>query len=98
MPGYCCPEVIEGRSYVDGGLPSMPNLGPLAGRQRDHAIVLSPLSTRSRLRGWDPFNRITDATRQAVARQLDAEIALLEAEGMRITVLEPRDQIGRAHV
>jgi NTE family protein len=89
IPGYYCPEVIEGRSYVDGGLHSMSNLDLLAGQQLDHAIVLSPLSTRSRFRGWDPFNRITDATRQAVARQLDAEIALLEAEGMRVTVLEP---------
>jgi NTE family protein len=89
IPGYYCPEVIGGRSYVDGGLHSMSNLDLLAGQGLDHAIVLSPLSTRTRFRGWDPFNRITDATRRVIARQLDGEIALLEGEGVRVTVLEP---------
>jgi NTE family protein len=89
IPGYYSPEVIDGRSYVDGGLHSMSNLDLLAGQHLDLAIVLSPLSTRSRFRGWDPFNRLTDATRRAIARQLDAEISILEAEGTRVALLEP---------
>ena len=89
IPGYYCPELIEGRTYVDGGLHSMSNLDLLTGQGLDLAIVLSPLSTRSRFRGWDPFNRLSDATRQAVARQLDAEIGLLEAEGVQVVTLEP---------
>ncbi len=89
IPGYYCPEVIGGRAYVDGGLHSMSNLDLLAGQALDLAIVLSPLSTRTRFRGWDPFNRLTDATRRAIARQLDAEIALLEAEGTQVVVFEP---------
>lgn len=89
IPGYYCPEVIGGRSYVDGGLHSMSNLDLLTGQGLDLVIVLSPLSTRVRFRGWDPFNRFTDATRQAVARQLDAEIELLRAEGVEVVLLEP---------
>jgi NTE family protein len=89
IPGYYCPEVIGGRTYVDGGLHSMSNLDLLARERLDLAIVLSPLSSRAAFRGWDPLNRLTDATRRVVARQLDAEIALLGAEGTQVAVLEP---------
>jgi NTE family protein len=89
IPGYYCPEVIEGRTYVDGGLHSMSNLDLLAGCGLDSVIVLSPLSSRQRFRGWDPLNRFGDATRQAISRQLDAEISLLEAEGTQVHLLEP---------
>lgn len=61
----------------------------LAGQGLDLAIVLSPLSSRARFRGWDPLNRLTDATRRVIARQLDAEICLLESEGARVAVIEP---------
>ena len=89
IPGYYCPEIIDGRTYVDGGLHSMSNLDLLAGARLDVAVVLSPLSTRQRFRGWDPLNRFSAAARRAVARQLDAEISLLEAEGTRVHLLEP---------
>jgi NTE family protein len=89
IPGYYCPEVIGGRTYVDGGLHSMSNLDLLAGERLDLAIVLSPFSSRAAFHGWDPLNRLTDRTRRAIARQLDAEIALLEAEGTEVAVLEP---------
>lgn len=89
IPGYYCPEVICGRSYIDGGVHSMTNLDLLLGLGLDLAIVLSPFSTREHFSGWDPLNRFTDATRQVFARQLDAEIRLLEAEGTRVLLLEP---------
>jgi NTE family protein len=89
IPGYYCPEVIEGRSYIDGGVHSMSNLDLLLGLDLDLAVVLSPLSTRERFAGWDPLNRFTDATRQVFAKQLDAEIELLEKEGTRVLLLEP---------
>lgn len=89
IPGYYCPEVIGGRTYVDGGLHSMSNLDLLAAERLDQVIVLSPLSSRAPFRGWDPLHRLTDAARRVIARQLDAEIALLEAIGTRVAVLEP---------
>ena len=89
IPGYYCPEVIDGRTYVDGGLHSMSNLDLLLGLGLDLVIVLSPHSTRHRFRGWDPLHRFTDATRRVVARQVDAEIEELEAEGTRVMLLEP---------
>jgi NTE family protein len=89
IPGYYCPEVIDGRTYVDGGLHSMSNLDLLLGRKLDLVIVLSPHSTRQKFSGWDPLNRFTDATRRVVTKQLDAEIGMLEAEGTRVLLLEP---------
>jgi NTE family protein len=89
IPGYYCPEVIEGRTFIDGGLHSMSNLDLLLGLKLDLVIVVSPLSTRVKFRGWDPLNRFSDATRRAVARQLDEEIAQLEAEGTQVLLLEP---------
>jgi NTE family protein len=89
IPGYYCPEVIGNRKYVDGGLHSMSNLDLLAGQHLDLVIVLSPLSTRTPFRGWDLLNRFSDTTRRAVARQLDAEIGMLQAQGTQVMVLEP---------
>jgi NTE family protein len=89
IPGYYCPEVIDGKAYVDGGVHSMSNLDLLLGARLDLVIVLSPLSTRERFAGWDPLNRFSDATRHVFARQLDAEVELLENEGTRVLLLEP---------
>ena len=95
IPGYYCPEVIEGRTYVDGGLHSMSNLDLLQGLELDLVIVLSPHSTRQKFRGWDPLHRFTDATRRAVARQVDAEIDQLRSDGTRVILLEPvADDLG----
>ena len=95
IPGYYCPEVIDGRTYVDGGLHSMSNLDLLGGLGLDLVIVLSPHSTRQKFRGWDPLNRFTDATRRAVASQVDAEVDQLRSEGTRVIVLEPdADDLG----
>src|SRR5947209_3394421 len=38
IPGYYCPEAIDGRSYVDGGMHSMSNLDLLLGLDLDLAI------------------------------------------------------------
>ena len=89
IPGYYVPEVIDNKTYIDGGVHSMSNLDLLRGLELDLAIVLSPLSTRERFSGWDPLNRFTDATRQMFAKQLDAEIEVLKAEGTQVLLLEP---------
>jgi NTE family protein len=89
IPGYYCPEEVGGRLYVDGGLHSMSNLDLLLGLKLDLVVLLSPHSTREKFRGWDPLNRFTDATRRAAARQVDAEVVALRAEGTEVLLLEP---------
>lgn len=89
IPGYYCPEEIDGRLYVDGALHSMSNLDLLLGLKLDLVVVISPHSTRQKFRGWDPLNRFTDVTRQVAAKQVDAEIEALRAEGTEVLLLEP---------
>jgi NTE family protein len=89
IPGYYCPEEIDGRLYVDGALHSMSNLDLLLGLKLDLVVVISPHSTRQKFHGWDPLNRFTDATRRVAARQVDAEVAALRAEGTEVLLLEP---------
>lgn len=89
IPGYYRPEPIDGRLYVDGGLHSFSNADLLLGAGLDLVLILSPTSTRQRFRGWDPLHRFTDATRRAVAQQLDAEVEALRRDGKQVLVLEP---------
>jgi NTE family protein len=89
IPGYYCPEEIDGRLYVDGALHSMSNIDLLLGLKLDLVVVISPHSARVRFRGWDPFDRFTDATRLLAARQVDAEVEALRAEGTEVLLLEP---------
>ncbi|TMD56279.1 MAG: patatin-like phospholipase family protein [Chloroflexi bacterium] len=89
IPGYYRPEEIDGRLYVDGALHSMSNLDLLLGLKLDLVVVVSPHSTRQKFRGWDPLNRFTDVTRQVAARQVDAEVEALRAEGTEVLLLEP---------
>jgi NTE family protein len=44
IPGYFAPVVIDGETYVDGGVHSPTNLDLLADRGLDAVVVLSPMS------------------------------------------------------
>ena len=97
IPGYYTPEKIENRFYVDGGLHSMSNIDLLNGLGLDLVIVLNPMSSRVPApNDWDPFHRFTEATRQVCARQVDAEVTALRAEGTEVLVLEPGESDMRA--
>jgi NTE family protein len=89
IPGYYVPEVIDGRMYVDGGLHSMTNADLLLDHELDLVVLLSPHSSRHRFRGWNLMSRFTDATRRLVTPVVDAEIGLLEEEGVPVLLLEP---------
>lgn len=97
IPGYYSPEKIEGRFYVDGGLHSMSNIDLLNGRALDLVIVFNPMSARIPAPNqWDPRGRFTEATRQACAGQVDAEVAALRAEGTQVLLFEPDERDMRA--
>ena len=89
IPGYYCPEEIDGRFYVDGALHSMSNLDLLLGLKLDLVVVISPHSARLRFRGWDPFDRFTDATAayqgagHGVSAELIARLADAAHPGLR---------------
>jgi NTE family protein len=89
IPGYFEPVQIRDRCYVDGGVHSMSNASLLAGEDLDLVIILSPLSTRSPAKGWNPLERFEGAVRRMAAHQLDAEVIRLLDAGTHVVVLEP---------
>lgn len=89
IPGFYCPEKIDGRFYVDGGVHSMTNADLLLDAGLDLVIMFSPLSSRARFRGWNPLNRFTDVTRRIVGPYVDAEVEALRADGAEVLLVEP---------
>jgi NTE family protein len=89
IPGYFEPVQIGERCYIDGGVHSMSNASLLASEGLDLVVVLSPLSTRSPAKGWNPVERFEGAIRRMAARQLDAEVIRLLDAGTHVVVLEP---------
>ncbi len=89
IPGFFRPVTVAGRLYVDGGLHSMSNLDLLADQGLDLVVALSPMSTRARWRGWNPWMRAVTAVRRRRSRQVAAEAARLGQNGTEVLVLEP---------
>jgi NTE family protein len=89
IPGFFRPVAVAGRLYVDGGLHSMSNLDLLADQGLDLVVALSPMSTRSRWRGWSPWMRAVTAWRRRRSRQVATEVARLGQGGTEVLVLEP---------
>ena len=89
IPGYYRPQRIGERLYVDGGLHSMSNADLLAGLELDLVLVLNPLSSHDVPPLWDPVGRLLSGYRRAAARQLEAEAAMLRAQGTRVVIIEP---------
>ncbi|MEM7339003.1 MAG: patatin-like phospholipase family protein [Actinomycetota bacterium] len=78
VPVMFQPKAIGGESYVDGGVASATNTGQLVGEGFD-TIVVSSVASRD---GRSP-------ARMRARRQLNQEIAALEAAGTRTVVLTP---------
>jgi len=89
IPGFFKPVRIAGRLYVDGGLHSISNLDVLRGQGLDLVIVMSPLSCRHQLGGWNPLSRMAAAIRGMATRQLDQEVEMLLDDGTHVVVIEP---------
>jgi len=92
IPGFYRPVFIRGRPYVDGGVCSASNLDLLRGSGLDLIICLNPLSSRDRLGGLHPFDRIGDASRAANGRRLGHEIKKVRRYGTDVVTIQPRDE------
>jgi NTE family protein len=85
IPGVNAPVPIGDRLYLDGGGWSPTNADVLAGLGLDLAIVLSPMSAQPGSADRDGDARIRAACRAL----LEAEVAVLQAEGTSVVVIEP---------
>lgn len=87
IPGWFPPQRIAGRRYADGGVVS-PTSADLLDGLVDEVVLIAPMSTAggARARGWSRVERVIRAT---MTRRVDAEVARLEASGIRVIRLEP---------
>jgi NTE family protein len=89
IPGIFVPVAIRGREYVDGGVTS-PTNADLAGiAEVDVVICLNPLARRPPLRNVNPAASFEALIRESASRQVDREIAGLEAMGIEVLRIEP---------
>jgi NTE family protein len=94
IPGWFPPVRVAGRRYVDGGTVS-PTSADLLLRGSDgqvppvdEAVVVAPMSTAGGAPGRG-LSRLERLARQAMTRRVDAEVAQLEAAGIRVVRIEP---------
>jgi len=84
IPGYFKPVVIDGTTYLDGGVCSPSNADVLCGCDLDLALIVSPMSGRDLGR----FGA-SDAMRRYAKAKLRREVGRLEAAGIPTVVFEP---------
>ncbi len=92
IPGFFRPVLIRGRPYVDGGVCSATSVDLLRGSGLDLVICLSPLSSRDRVGGLHPFDRVGDASRAANGRRLGHEIKKVRRYGTDVVVIQPTSE------
>ena len=89
VPGVFGPVAIGGREYVDGGVAS-PTNADLAGLAAvDVVICVNPLARRPPRRSLHPAAPFEALIRDSACRQVDREIAGLEAMGIEVLRIEP---------
>jgi NTE family protein len=91
IPGFFRPVQIGGRRYVDGGVCSASSLDLLAGCGLDVVICLTPLSTRHRVGGVHPLDRLGDASRAANGRRLGHEAKKVRRYGTEVVLIQPTE-------
>jgi NTE family protein len=96
IPGFYRPVKIGHRRYVDGGVCSPSSLDLLAGRGLDLVLALSPLSSRDRVGGVNPVDRMSDLSRAANQRRLVHEASKVRRYGTDVVTIEPTAEDLRA--
>jgi NTE family protein len=92
IPGWYPPVMIGGRSYLDGGIASPTSADLLADEGLDEIVIVSPMASTAHVPGL--LGRAEAVIRESMRHTLEAEIAILEARGIRVTaVLPSRDEL-----
>jgi len=89
VPGWVAPVAIGGRRYLDGGVVSPTSADLLLGEQLDEVIVISPLTSRHFAWPRSVGQAAERVLRTTMSRTLAREVSALEAQGVKVTRLEP---------
>lgn len=90
IPGFFSPVVIDGESFIDGGVHSPTNADVLLGAEAlDLVIVSSPMSRQGRR----PRLAVDQAMRGWSGALLDAEVRRLRRRGVRVVGFQPDEAV-----
>ena len=88
IPGWFPPVTIGQRDHVDGGVVSAASADLVADLDLDEVVVLAPMATAGGARAGG-LARLERVVRRRMTAGLDAEVATLEAAGVRVARVEP---------
>jgi NTE family protein len=89
IPGWYEPAVIDGHHYVDGGVRSSTSMQSLVQAGLDEVYVLAPMASLVPDRPARTAERLERRLRRRITRSLLREAAVLQASGVRVTLLTP---------
>lgn len=89
IPGWFEPVAIAGRTYIDGGAWSATSADVLAGYGLDEIYVVAPMVSFETDEPESLLSRLERRWRGSVTRRCEAEVAELQQDGARVTVLGP---------
>ena len=89
LPGWLPPIEVDGRRFVDGGVVSPASADLLADSELDTVIVVAPMASTQPGRPVGALARLERLARRAMTKTLDAEVAMLEASGVRVLRFDP---------
>ncbi|AYF75033.1 patatin [Nocardia yunnanensis] len=84
VPGWFPPVEIAGRRFVDGGAASTASVDLLLPAGLDEVVVLAPMASSGRLPATGAGHFLERQLRNRMSEKLDAEIALLRANGVKV--------------
>jgi NTE family protein len=86
IPGYFCPQTINGVEYFDGAVHSATNADVLRGAGLDLVVAVAPMSAANGMR------RTADGPlRYAAHRRLERELRCLADDGATVVRIEPAE-------
>jgi len=91
VPGYFAPVMIDGISYVDGGVHSPTNAAVLARQDLDLVVVVSPMSGANGV----PAD-VAGVVRRHAGFRLGLELQALRAGGIDVLLFEPDTDVRAA--
>jgi NTE family protein len=89
IPGWYEPAVIDGHHYVDGGVRSSTSMQSLVQAGLDEVYVFAPMASLVPDQPARTAERLERRLRRRITRSLLREAAVLQASGVRVTLLTP---------
>lgn len=87
IPGWYPPVTMAGREYVDGGAASPTSADLVAGLGLDEVIIVAPMASEHAA-----GKGVERLVRAPMSRIVDAEVAALQAAGVRVLRVHPEEK------